>query len=113
MSEAARALGGDLGSIPLIDIMPFAPGMCPAASLPQRRTSHALWFCQGAVAGTSVRRANSPLDCLLTLLTLHDALEAGQDIHGMVAMAPGRRLRHLAECVIGLFKTEVINQIGP
>ena len=43
---------------------------------------------QAVIPGVAVRRANSPPDCLLTLLTLQDAGEALQDVIGIL---PGSR----------------------
>ena len=39
--DAAQALGGDLGTSLLIDVVQLAPRMCPAAGQRQRRATHA------------------------------------------------------------------------
>ena len=45
---------------------------------------------QGVMPGLSVRRANSPPDSLLTLLTLQNVIKAAQDVHGTSSTALGR-----------------------
>ena len=86
--DASQAFGGDLGAVLLVYVMQLAPGMRPATGQRQGLAAHAPGFGQCIIAGVAVRRASSPPDCLLTLLTLQDALEARQDVHRMAAMAP-------------------------
>ena len=86
--NAAQALGDDPGAVLLADVVQFAARVRPAACQGQRRAAHAPGFGKGVISGMAVRRANSPPDCLLILLTLQDALEASQDIHRMAAAAP-------------------------
>lgn len=75
LGDAAQAFGGNLGAVLLIDVVQLAPGMRPAIGELQRRATHALWFGQCVIAGISVN--------------LQDAVEAGQNVHRMAAVAPG------------------------
>ena len=76
LCDAAQALGGDLGTILLINVVQLAPGMCPAVSQRQRRATHAPELGQGIIPGIAV--------------DLQDAVKAPQNLHRMAATAPRR-----------------------
>ena len=76
LCDAAQALGCNFRAVLLVDVVQLAAGMGPTVGQRQGLAADAPGFAQGVIAGISVRRANSPPDCLLTLLTLQDAVKA-------------------------------------
>ena len=87
--DALQPVLGDRGGAVAGDFEKFAAGMGPATGKPDGRTS-TVRLDQTVMPGIAVRRANSPPDCLLSLLPLQDAGEALQNVIGIMAAAPRR-----------------------
>ena len=93
LGDAFQPVFGDGRGAVAGDFKEFAAGVGPAIGKPDGGSSP-VGLDQAVVPGIAVRRANSPPDCLLTLLTLQDAGEALQNGVGiLLGSRPGAEVK--------------------